>query len=101
MPAGIFTVILRSFVTRPAPRHVLHGFAIVLPVPRHCGQVRATVKNPCCVRTCPCPWQSVQTVGDDPAAAPEPLHVSQFSCRGIWIAVSDPVAASSNEISRS
>ena len=39
-----------------------------MPVPRHCGQVRATVKNPCCVRTCPCPWQSVQTVGDDQEA---------------------------------
>jgi hypothetical protein len=24
---------------------VWHGFAITRPLPRHCGQVRATVKN--------------------------------------------------------
>ena len=36
-----------------------------------------------------------------PAAAPDPLHVSQVSSRGIWIVVSVPVADSSNEISRS
>ncbi len=36
-----------------------------------------------------------------PAAAPEPLQVSQVSSRGIWIDVSVPVADSSNEISRS
>ena len=36
-----------------------------------------------------------------PAAAPEPLQVSQVSSRGIWIVVSVPVADSSNVISRS
>src|SRR5205823_2234397 len=34
-------------------------------------------------------------------AAPEPLHVSHDSSRGIWIAVSAPSYDSSNEISRS
>ena len=31
----------------PAPRHVWHGLAMILPVPRHWPQVRATVKKPC------------------------------------------------------
>jgi hypothetical protein len=47
MPAGIFAVSLRSRVIRPAPPHAVHGFAMIWPVPRHCPQVRATVKNPC------------------------------------------------------
>ena len=51
----------------------------LLTMPRHCGHV----------------------VGDEPAAAPDPLHVSQLSLRGIWIVVSAPVADCSNEISRS
>ena len=37
----------------------------------------------------------------EPGAEPLPLHVSQLSCRGIWIEVSVPLADSSNEISRS
>ena len=79
MPAGIFTVIFRSLLTRPAPRQLLQGLVIVLPVPRHCGHVRATVKKPCCVRTWPWPRQRLQTAGDEPGAAPEPLQVSQVS----------------------
>ena len=46
-PAGILTVIFRSRATRPAPRQVAHGLVMILPAPRHCGQVRATVKKPC------------------------------------------------------
>src|SRR5215471_5873570 len=83
MPAGILTVILRSFATRPAPRHVVHGLEIVLPLPRHWGHVRATVKKPCCVRTWPCPRHILHIVGCVPGAAPEPLQLSQFSSRGI------------------
>ena len=59
--------------TRPAPRHVLHGLAIILPLPRHCGHVRATVKKPCCERTCPAPRQRLHTIGCVPGAAPLPL----------------------------
>ncbi len=51
----------------------------IWPVPRHCGHVSRDV----------------------PAAAPEPLHVSQCSSRGIWIVVSAPAKDSSNAISRS
>ena len=40
-------------------------------------------------------------LGDVPGAAPDPLHVSQVSSRGIWIVVSAPVADSSKLISRS
>jgi hypothetical protein len=47
MPAGIFTVSLRSFSIVPAPWHVLHGLVMILPVPRHWPHVRATVKKPC------------------------------------------------------
>ena len=46
-PAGIFTVSLRSRPTRPAPRQVWHGLAIVLPVPRQFEHGRATVRKPC------------------------------------------------------
>jgi hypothetical protein len=101
MPGGILTVIFRSRVTRPAPRQELHGLVMMRPVPRHCGHVRATVKKPCWKRTWPCPRHCGQVDGDEPAAAPEPLQVSQFSCRGIWTAVSEPCAASSKVISRS
>ena len=45
-PAGILTVIERSSSTRPSPRHSVQGSLITLPSPWHCGQVRATVKNP-------------------------------------------------------
>src|SRR3954471_11546790 len=99
MPGGIFTVSLRSLLTRPAPLQVLHGLVIVLPVPRHCGHVRATVKKPCCVRTCPAPRHRLQVAACVPGAAPDPWHVSQFSWRGIWIDVSAPIADSANEIS--
>ena len=92
MPAGILTVILRSRATRPAPRHALHGLVMIRPAPRHCGQVRATVKKPCWKRTWPWPRHCGQVAGDDPAAAPDPLQVSQFSWRGIWIDVSAPCA---------
>ena len=63
MPAGILTVSLRSRVTRPAPRQVVHGFVMTRPVPRHCGQVRATVKKPCWNRTCPWPRHCGHVLG--------------------------------------
>ncbi|MNC89581.1 hypothetical protein D3C83_55390 [compost metagenome] len=47
IPAGIFTVSLRSFCTRPEPLQVAHGLVTTDPVPRHWPHVRATVKNPC------------------------------------------------------
>ena len=47
MPAGMRTVSLRSFCTRPAPLQVGHGLAMTVPVPRHWPHVRATVKKPC------------------------------------------------------
>ena len=56
---------------------------MILPAPRHCGHVRATVKKPCWKRTWPWPWHCGQVVGDEPGAAPEPLQVSHASWRGI------------------
>ena len=101
IPAGIFAVILRSRPTRPAPRQAWQGLLMILPVPRQVEQGRATVRKPCWKRSWPDPLQWVQVSGELPAAAPEPLQVSQVSSRGIWIAVSVPVNDSSNEISRS
>src|SRR6185436_11970564 len=72
IPGGILTVSLRSREIRPAPRHVVQGLVTIFPAPWHCGQVRATVKNPCWVRTCPCPRHIEHVVGDDPGAAPDP-----------------------------
>jgi hypothetical protein len=37
------------------PRHVVHGFAMIEPLPRHWPHVRATVKNPCWYRSWPRP----------------------------------------------
>src|SRR5476649_1526479 len=101
MPAGILTVIFLSRAMRPAPLHSGHGLVMTLPAPRHCGQVRATVKKPCWKRTCPWPLHCGHALAVEPGADPEPVHVSHISCRGIWIDVSAPFADSSNEISRS
>ena len=47
----------RSFSTRPAPRQVVQGFLMIWPMPEQVGQVRSTVKKPCCARTLPMPEQ--------------------------------------------
>ncbi len=85
MPAGILTVSVRSFVVRPSPLHVTHGFEMMRPEPWQREHVRATVKNPCWKRCCPRPWHCGHVVGLVPGAAPEPLHVSHVSRRGISI----------------
>src|SRR5688572_31477991 len=46
-----YTTLFRS------PPHSLQGSEITRPSPRHCGQVRATVKKPCVKRTWPRPAQ--------------------------------------------
>ncbi len=73
MPAGILTVIFRSLRHAARAAAGLARLGDDLPAPRHCGQVRATVKKPCWKRTCPWPRHCGQVVGDDPGAAPEPL----------------------------
>ena len=54
-PAGMFTASDFSFCTRPAPRQTGQGSAITWPAPWQVGQVRSTVKKPCCARTLPAP----------------------------------------------
>ena len=68
-------------------------------MPRQVEQGRATVRKPCWNRSWPDPLQWLQTSGELPAAAPEPLQVSQVSSRGIWIEVSVPVKDKVKEFS--
>src|SRR5690606_15220119 len=67
--------------------------------PRHVGQVCWTLKNPCCMRTTPCPPQLWQVTGLVPALAPDPEHDSQVSQVGTRISVSNPLAACSSVMS--
>src|SRR5438105_2816823 len=60
-PGGTFTVSTLSVSTLPAPRQVMHGSVMTLPVPWHWPQVREIWKNPCVIRSSPAPWQ----VGQD------------------------------------
>ena len=97
MPGGILTVILRSCVTRPAPWQDVHGLlmtlagALTLRARARDGEeslLKADLSHAAALRA--------DGRRRDPGAAPDPLHVSQASCRGIWIDVSTPLADSSN-----
>jgi hypothetical protein len=95
-PAGMLTESWRSFSTRPAPWQVLQGFLIVWPMPLQVGQVRSTVKKPCCARTLPMPEQVGQVTGSAPPSAPVPRQVSQVMLAGMVIAFWTPRYASSS-----
>ena len=99
-PAGIFTESVLCFFTRPAPRQVAHGSAIILPLPWQVGQVCWIEKKPCESRTVPAPWQVSHVLGAVPGLAPEPWQVSHVSMVGMRILVSVPRAACSSGISR-
>jgi hypothetical protein len=89
-----------SRLTRPWPAQARHGFSIVWPEPWQEGQVRSIVKNPCCARTRPWPWQVRQVTGREPGSAPLPLQASQWTKVATRIAVCLPLKASSSETSR-
>ena len=91
MPAGILTVSFRSRVTRPAPRHVWQGFdddlagAAALRARARDGEEALLVADLSLALALRAGASATM-----PAAAPEPLQVSQVSWRGIWIVVSAP-----------
>ena len=98
-PDGMFTASDFSFCTRPAPRHSGQGSGDDLAGALAGGQVRSTVKKPCCARTLPAPPQVPHAVGRVPARAPEPLQGSQPTVPGTRIVACLPENASSSEIS--
>src|SRR3989449_1715920 len=71
-PGGTFTVSTLSVSTLPAPRQVMHGSVMTLPVPWHWPQVREIWKNPCVIRSSPAPWQVGQVFGPVPGLVPDP-----------------------------
>src|SRR6056297_2578461 len=89
-PAGMFTFSARSFCTRPAPPHVLQGFLTIWPTPEQVGQVRSTVKKPCCARTFPIPEQVGQVTGSEPPSEPVPLQDPQATAVGTLICFCRP-----------
>ncbi len=99
-PCGMLTDSDRSFWTRPAPAQALQGFLMIWPSPAQVGQVRSTVKKPCCARTLPMPEQVGQVVGSAPASEPEPWQTSQVTEVGTLIVFWRPLYASSRLIRR-
>jgi hypothetical protein len=89
-PAGIFTESDRSFSIRPAPPQDRQGFFTIWPMPLQVGQVRSTVKKPCCARTLPMPEQVGQVTGSAPPSAPVPRQVSQANDVGTLIVFCTP-----------
>ena len=99
-PAGMFTLSARSFSVRPAPPQVVQGFLMIWPRPEQVGQVRSTVKNPCCARTLPIPEQVGQVTGSAPPSAPVPEQAAHWTEAGMLIVFWMPENASSSEIRR-
>ena len=102
MPAGMVTISFFCRRTLPAPLQVLQGWWMILPVPRHLGQVvvveKAKPPPPRWMRTVPLPWQSGQISAVVPGAQPLPLHTSHCSVRETVTSFSQPKAASSKEM---
>ena len=69
-------------------------------MPEQVGQVRSTVKNPCCARTLPMPEQVGHICGSAPLSAPVPLHSSQVTAVGTVMVFCTPWKASSRETRR-
>jgi hypothetical protein len=99
-PAGMLTLSVRSLRTRPAPAQEPQGFLMIWPRPEQVGQVRSTVKKPCCARTLPMPAQVGQLTGSAPPSAPVPLQASQVIDDGTLIVACRPRNASSSDMRR-
>ena len=95
-PAGMLTLSVRSLRTRPAPAQAGQGFLMIWPRPPQVGQVRSTVKKPCCARTLPCPEQVGQVEGSEPPSAPVPWQASQAALDGTVIVACRPWNACSS-----
>ena len=71
---------------------------MIFPDPPHCLQVCEMEKNPCCILTCPAPWQEGHAEGCVPGSAPDPLQLSQLCNVGILIFSVVPFTAFSKSI---
>src|SRR6218665_3571401 len=98
-PAGIATLSDFSLRVRPEPPQLPQGVLMVCPAPLQVGQVRSTVKNPCCARTRPAPRQVSQVSALVPFSAPDPLQGAQPCHVDTLIGASLPVKESSSVIS--
>ena len=82
-PGGTSTVSVRSFCTRPAPRQVLQGWRMILPVPRQREQVRSMVKKPWVRAHLAVAGAGGAGLGaSGRARRPMPLQASQATCGG-------------------
>src|SRR5258706_14469206 len=101
IPAGIVSSI--SLLTRPspAPLQPAQGDVILCPSPPHAGQVDCSMKKPALRATEPRPPQAEQVDLDVPGFAPDPLQVSQRSCRCSSMVFLVPRAASLKSSSNS
>jgi hypothetical protein len=68
----------------------LAGVLDDLADPEQVGQVRSTVKNPCCARTLPMPEQVGQVTGSDPPSEPVPEQDPQATAVGTLICFCRP-----------
>ena len=89
---------MRSSLTRPSPRHDLHGFATTLPLPAQCGQVAAHENTPFCMRHATVARQVVQ-VDVLPSSEPLPSQPAHAIRVGTSICLSPPNTASSRSSS--
>src|ERR1700687_5300727 len=99
-PAGTRTTICFSALTRPSPRHFLHGEGMIVPSPEQVGHGATLITWPknerWARRTSPLPPHVAHTVVDVPGSAPLPSHRSHGSSNFTVTVFSTPVATSAS-----
>src|SRR5512141_560148 len=99
-PAGTFTRISCSCLTRPSPRHFLHGDVMIVPSPAHVGHGATLMTWPkndfCARRTSPAPAHVVQRLALVPGSAPLPSQRSQLMRSFTVTVFSTPVSTSAS-----
>src|SRR5690606_8681668 len=98
-PAGISTVMVTVFFTRPEPLQTSQGSSTTFPVPLQSGHGPTLANWPKGVLwtffTSPVPWQEGQDLGDVPFLAPVALHSVHSTTLLIFSCFFVPKAASS------
>ena len=81
----------------PLPRHVLHGYSMMLPLPPHERHGEDIANGPWLFATDPRPPHALHIFGDVPGRAPEPVHDEHTASAVRCNDVVRPCAASSKE----
>src|SRR3954447_11865368 len=101
-PAGMRTRISFSPLTRPSPRHFLHGEEMTVPSPEQVGHGATLTTWPknerWARRTSPLPRHVAHVTGDEPGSAPLPSQRSHGSSSFTVTFFSAPLATSSSVI---